>query len=58
MTLDHTPRAAFAASSLAPAAIAASGGSSTEPGRALPAGHRAGADANAALGLGLGHRHD
>jgi hypothetical protein len=58
MTLDHTPRAAFAAPSLAPAATIASGGSSTEPGRALPAGQRAGADVRPALGLGLGHRHD
>ncbi len=58
MTLDHAPRAAFAAPSLAPAATIASGGSSTEPGRALPAGHRAGQDARAALGLGLGLRHD
>lgn len=58
MTLDHTPRAAFAAYFPAPAATAASGGSSTEPGRALPAGHRAGARAHAALGLGLGRRHD
>lgn len=58
MTLDYTPRAALAASFPAPAAMIASGGSSTEPGRALPAGHRAGADARAALGLGLGHRHD